>query len=248
MTQESVNQEPVSTTEPVSTEGEKPPETETTEKEQSQEQPFSKAQEIELKLMIANATALAEKQGVETGRRQMQGIKDKEVAEAQREARFAQGRAKSYETQFQGLDDETKRDFETARLRGENQFYQQQQQDEVSRQQQEAYTRRIGDSLNAHLEMLGIDPNDKRVDWAQDESDPIAGRAKFDASVAKIVKENAVKEAKDLETRLIAKMEADNLKNRIDMGLESHDTSTSAGVEGEKGDEQKLKDRYPTMK
>ena len=51
---------------------------------------------------------------------------------------------------------------------------------------QETLARALQDSLVAHLEELGIAPDDKRIDWAKDSSDYVQGRRRFDASLAKI--------------------------------------------------------------
>ena len=63
-------------------------ETETTEKlGQSQDAAFNELQEARMQQLIAEATTKALEQGKETGKREMQGAKDREVAAANRTAR-----------------------------------------------------------------------------------------------------------------------------------------------------------------
>ncbi len=217
--------EPVSVVEPVSAPAEPPkPEPQTP-------QPLT---EERIQQLIAEATQKAIDQGKEVGRREMQAIKDKEVAEANRKARLADMRARNYEESFTGLDEETRQSIELKQARGQVQYYQSAEQEERARQTQEAYIQKLNESLVNHLETLGIDKNDKRVDWAKDAGDYLEGRNKFDASVARILKEDEakrLKEAGEKQTNSFKEME---LKLRKELGLDSVDTSVSGGgsVEG----------------
>lgn len=209
-------------------EGEKPPESEKPPEGERPPEPQPLTKE-EVQQMIAEATAQAR----EVGRREMQGIKDREVGEANRRARLAESRVTAYDTSFKGLDEETQKDVELARLRGESQYYQTFEQDEKQRREAELYGQRLMDSIVDSVKLLGIDPNDKRIDWAPTETDPLIARGKIDASVAQIVKDDAKVAETKLEERLLARIEADNLKNRVDAGLESHDKSASEGAGGD---------------
>jgi len=188
------------------------------EAEKPQPQPLT---EERIQQIVAEQTELA--------KREIQSVKDRarnEVAEAQRRARLAEAEAVSYKSSFTGLDEETQRDVELRQLRGRDRFYQQQQQLEEQGRQQDMLGKKLQDSLKSHLDSLGIDLNDKRIDWAKDEPEYIAGRSKFDASIAKILKENA-KMSEKTQTDKFAEMER---KLRVDLGLDSVDTSISAGV------------------
>ncbi len=181
------------------------------------EQPFTSEQEARMQQLMAEAK--------ETGKREMQGIKDREVAEAQRRARFAEGESASYKSSFSNLDDETRKDLELAQLRSQVPQYQAFMRDEEQRKQAESYRQNLQGSLVEHVKALGIDPDDKRIDWAENETDFLVGRSKFDASMARILKEKqgeAEKKLKDdfkgLESQL-----------RKDLGL---DSETPAGIGG----------------
>ena len=192
--------------------------------------PLAPEVEARLQQMIAEATARTKAEAIEQGktlgRREMQSIKDKEVADALRRARLAETEAASFQSGLDGLDDEAKLKIENSRLRGRDQFYQTQQREEDSRRQQETYVQNLKGSLHKHLEDLGIDPQDKRVDWAEDAGDFLSGRSRFDTSVAKILKETSQKKAstlkKELDDRLLA-ME-------VKLGLHSTDNTAGGGV------------------
>lgn len=186
-------------------------ETETETEEKSQAQPFTPEQEARIQQLTAEAK--------EMGKREMQGIKDREVAEAQRRARLAEGDSQAYKSSFSDLDDETRDKAELARLRGREQ--QQSQQG-----QWDDFRSNLIQSLQDEASALGIDPNDERIDYAPNEADYFAGRKRFTASISKITKENQ-KMAEDKQSQTFKDMEA---KMRKELGLDSVVTDTSAGV------------------
>lgn len=165
--------------------------------------------------------------------RKLQGTKDKAVSEARREAesraRLAEGKLGAYETSFATLDEDTRKEVELARLRGESALYKQRDKEEATRTQQDAFSKELEGSLTSHLEALGIDPTDKRIDWANDAGDYLSGRGRFDASVAKILKADKTKTDKDLEDRLTQGAEERHRKDRAELGLDSIPTGTPPG-------------------
>jgi len=220
-----VQTEQVSTGEPVSSEAQVSPEGE----KQPEIQPFTPEQEAKLQQIVTEAASRAAEVAKEAGKREMQGIKDREVAEAKKAARLAESRAKIYESSFEGLDEDTRKDVELARLRGESQYHQTARQEEEKQKAQEAYFDQLNKSLVSNLESLGINPKDERVDWAQDAPYYIQGRSRFDSSVAKILKENELKRIKEIEDKAKAAFDEMERKLRVELGLESHDTSMSGG-------------------
>ncbi len=223
--EQKVSSEPTSTVEPVSPVGVTPPGVVTP----PSPQPLTTEQEARIQQLIDEATVKAVEQGKTFGRREMQGIKDKEVGEISRKLRLAEGRAKTYEDSFSGLDDETRQGIELKAAKGQVQYYQSAEQEERARQAQEAYIQRLNESLVSHLESLGVDKDDKRVDWATDAPDYLQGRSKFDASVAKILKEREKQKEVDLETKMNNKFKEMDLAWRKERGLDSVDTSLSGG-------------------
>jgi len=159
-------------------------------------------------------------------RQSSRDIAKAEVEQANRRAKLAEAELSTIKSSFNNLDEDTRKEMELATLKGRDQQYQSLIQEDEQRKGSEAYRAKLQGSLTEHLEGLGIDPNDKRIDWAENEADFLAGRSKFDASVAKIIKENqseAEKKMKDDFTQLEAKL-------RKDLGLDSVDTSASSGV------------------
>lgn len=182
--------------------------------------------EERIQQLIAEGASKFIEQGKEVGRREMQSIKDREVAEVQRRQRLAEEETNVYKSSFSGLDEETQRDIELKRARSQVQFYQSAEQQETLRRQHEAYAQQLNAQLDAHLESLGIDKTDKRVDRAQDALDYLSGRSRFDASVARIIKENA----KAAEVKWTSSFKEMERKLRKELGLDSVDATISGGI------------------
>jgi len=227
MTQESVNAELVSKEEQVLET------TETTEKVDGKVEPQPLTEERVLQML-----AERESQAKEAGRREMQGIKDREVAEARRIARLAEGRVKSYETSFNSLDDETRERAELARYREQDKIYQSQAQEEVVRQREESLARQGEEALIEEIKAFGINPDDTRIDYAKDITSDVPnfyveGRRRFASSLSKILSEDRKVAESELEKRLTAKIEETITQKALDAGLESHDASDSSGISGD---------------
>ena len=205
-----VQAEPVSEVEPVSTE-ETPKEE---PKEEPKEQPFNEEQEARIQQLVSQASTVAK----EEGRREMQGIKDREVAAADRRTKEAEN---AFKSSLDNLDPEVQKDVELARYRSR-------EKDEGQREQSDTYFKKLQDSLVESIEAMGIDKNDKGIDWATDEADFIAGRSRFDASVVKILKGKESEKDKVLDDKL-KKFETDFRKK---YELDNVDTSTSPSVSG----------------
>ena len=216
----------------VSTEG-----TASTEETPEQEQPLTREQ---VQQLIAEQTEIAK----EIGRREMQGIKDREVAEAQRRARGAEGTLARVRSQYGNLDPEVRQTLETEELRARVGHYQSQEADDALYQQAMATVNVFEGNLAQFITDMGIDPNDKRINWGDRNSMNLAQRQDIVLkSVTKIHKENTKtaegkrsQDSKDMEARL-----------RKDLGLDSVDTSASASAGGEENEAQRLKKRYPNM-
>ncbi len=193
-------------------------------------QPLAPEIEARIQQLLAEATQKAIEQGKSLGRREMQAIKDKEVADVKRRADLAERRAKSYEGSLTDLDEDTRARVEQQKTKGELEFYKTKEQEEESRKQQEVYFTRLNQSIRDEVTVLGIDPSDSRIDYATDANDYFEGRKRFSESLAKIVKAD-----KDtLEKTLVQKAE-DRFKQmetdfRKQHGLDSQDTTASRGV------------------
>lgn len=218
-----VQEEPVSDKEPVS--GEEPKaEVKEEPKEEPKEQPLSKEQEARVQQLVAEETVKAVTEAKEAGRRQLQGEQDRN-RNVERRARLAESRVNAYETSFKGLDEDTQKDIELERYREENKQYQSTAQEETQRQKEAAYYQQMNDSLTEEVKSWGIEPSDKRIDYASDAPDYFTGRKRFSDSLQKIIKADAQKEMDDLREDV----KKQNLKNRKDLGLDSVDTTAGGG-------------------
>ena len=199
------------------------PEAETTE--QSQEQPLT---EERVQQLIAEATATAVATAKEAGRRELQSEQSRNK-NAERRTRLVEAENKSYKASLSGLDEETQKDVELARLREQDKHYQSTAQEDEQRRQQDAYYQQMNQSLIDEVKSWGVDLEDKRIDYASDAPDYFAGRKRFIDSLQKIVGENRKKteekqgeDFKNLESKL-----------RKDLGLDSVDTTAGGGGGGD---------------
>lgn len=170
-------------------------------------------------------TALAEAR--ESGRREGQSTKDREIQGVRRE--YESGQRAGFET----LDEETRDKVELAQLRN-------QERQRVASQQQVEIDDATQEVLNVRLKAFNIDPKDSRIDYALDVkgSTPdvrVRGEQRFNDSLARIVKEDAVKVAETEKVTMKKDFDAMEQKLRVDLGLETVDTSTGAGVDTSDG-------------
>jgi len=219
----SVQAEQVSQTEQVSTTGE------TTQKVETPEISAEQKMATLIQTEVAKAIALE----MEKSKRELQSVKDKaraEVESAQRRARLAETTLGTARTKIGEQDPELAKELELQELRAREQGRMTLEQEEQLRQQQTAFAQKLNASLIAHLESLGIDPKDSRIDWASDATEYVQGRSRFDASVAKIIgadKQTMQTEKSSLEKRL-SDLEAK--VNQVSVEANSVNTTTSQGV------------------
>ena len=206
--------EPVSDAEPVSN-GDKPPEGEAPKAELTEER---------VQQLIAEATTKAVTEAKDAGRRELQGEQDRNK-NVEKRAKLAEGKVSAYESSFKGLDEETQKDIELARLREQDKHYQSTAQEETQRQQEAAYYQRMNEGVLVYLDNLGIARDDKRVDWGSGSQDYIEARNRLDSSVAKIESEN--KKVADDKMKEDCKVLESNL--RKELNLDSVDTTTGSG-------------------
>uniref|UniRef100_A0A6M3JB86 Uncharacterized protein n=1 Tax=viral metagenome TaxID=1070528 RepID=A0A6M3JB86_9ZZZZ len=183
--------------------------------------------------LIAEATLKAVEQGKTLGKREMQAIKDREVGEIKRKADLAERRAKSYETGFTDLDEDTRSRIETQKAKSELDFYKSREQEEETKKQQEAYFERLNQSLKDEVTALGVDPSDKRIDYAEDAKDYFDGRKRFSESLSKIIKSEKENLEKSLLSKADERFKALETDFRKQHGLDSQDTTTPTGVVNE---------------
>ncbi len=156
--------------------------------------------------------------------RKIQSAGDKAVARIQKEA---DSTARMTEDAIAALDATTGEEAEVAKPKRQDQYRSQLE----ARRQQEAAVKKTVDAFESnirqHITDLGIDPDDKGIEWGDSDNLSLTDRqGKILASVSKIQKENA-KLADDKRKQEFTDLEA---KLRKDLGLDTVDTTTSAGV------------------
>ncbi len=160
----------------------------------------------------------------ERTRQSSRDIVKSEIEEANRRVKRAEADTLAYKSSFDNLDEDAKKDAELNLLRSQGKQYQSFMQEEDSRRRADSYRQTLQTSLVENVKALGIDPDNKDIDWAENETDFLTGRSKFDASVAKILKE---------EKGVTEKKMTDDFKVleaglRKDLGLDKVDTTTTA--------------------
>lgn len=168
------------------------------------------------------AKAMGEQSEIIT--RKIQSASDKAVARIGREA---DSTARITEDAMAALDATTGEEPEVAKPKRQDQYRSQLDQ----RRQQEAAVKKTVDAFESnirqHITDLGIDPEDKNIDWGDSDNLSLTDRqGKILASVGKIQKENA-KLVKDEAEQKFKDLEAGLRK---DLGLDKVDITTSAGV------------------
>jgi hypothetical protein len=212
-----------------------------TTSEVAQTQPLTQEQ---VSKMVSDEIAKA----TETAKREIQSIKDKARAEVESQARKAQ-LAEATLNQVRGklkdADPAFAEQLEVEELRTRDRHYRSMEQEQVAYQQQAQFDQQFKQNLSQFVTGMGVDPNDKRVDWGDDASNYLDKQNRILASVAKIQQEESQK-ALEMTSKEFKALEK---KLRKDLGLDSVDTSNPAGGSGiNKDAATRLKERYPTMK
>lgn len=170
----------------------------------------------------ARAAALVA-QAKETGRREMQSEKDREVSGAIRRARELEIELSTMTDSFKNLDPETLKDIELQRYRGREISQRQLDAEEGNRQAVEATINQFYTNLSEHVKELGIDPTNKSLDWGNPAESLTVRQNKFLKSVAKVQKD----QSKVREDAISNRLKDETAKMRKELGLESVDRTPS---------------------
>jgi hypothetical protein len=182
----------------------------------------------------------------EATKREIQSVKDKaktEVDKAIRKAELAENTLNQARAKLRETNPEVVAELEAAELKETVRHYKSRDAEEQTQQQFAQFDQTFKTNVNQFVTELGLDPNDKRIDWGDDAKDYLDKQSRILKSVTAIQKaetkkadEKRSQEVKDIEARL-----------RKDLGLDSVDTGNPVGATV-KNDDRKLKDRYPSMK
>ncbi len=183
---------------------------------------------------IAEAVAKVVGEQTEKAKREIQSIKDKSVAEvaaAQRRARLAETTLDSTRQKIAEDDPTLAEKLELVALRAEKGGRMTLEQEDEQRRQQETFHVQFVTGLQETVSEMGIDPADKKIDWAEDATNYLEIQKRVMKSVAKIKKEQDLTNAASVD----AKIKAAIAQVKKDLGADeanSVNTAPSGGVSG----------------
>ena len=194
--------------------------------------PVTPSPEESLNQKISEAVSKAIAIETEKSKRELQSVKDKGVAEvqaAQRRAKFAENTMERTRTHLQSLDPETAKEMELAELRAKEQSrLTLEQEDTLSRQQVE-FHQQFQSNLTQFITGLGVDPVDKRIDWAGDAPNYLEAQRRVLDSVAKIQKENIKASEASIDLKI------KEAEKRIKKSLGAEEDVNSVSTQGSSG-------------
>ena len=187
-------------------------------------QPFTTEQEARLTEIVQNATS----QGGEQGKRDMQGKKDAEISRLQRRFQTQDQTYANLDTQ--DLDPEVRQTLQNARTQAQLQYYQMQEAENVKVQQTSAFDKSFHDSMSQAITSMGLDPNSKEIDWADDTGpDYLEKQKRILSSVSKI----QANEKKESEARSDQKLKDEIASIRKELNLDTVETSDATSTGGD---------------
>ncbi len=225
--QKIVPQEQASTTEQVSTT------TTETKKEETKVEPQPLTKEA-IEQMIAEATAKAVNEAKEVGKRELQSAQDRnraELAKQERREKLAERGRDAAQTHLRSVDPDAADKAELAALRAERDGQTSVEQEEQMAQYKAEAFRKFDGQMTQFVTNLGIDPKDKRLDWAEDETNELLVRQqRILDSAAKIQKDN-IQIMKATQENLDKRLkELEKTKKAEEKEANSVETTTSQGV------------------
>ena len=176
--------------------------------------------ELEKKLMAT----LEEKE------RHWQGVKDREVGAAKREAGTYRKKAEQLEAILEPLKQHPQ--FRQSVTQAEANLYRRREQQDLEEQAKQEF---FG-TLEDHVRELGLDVNNPEIDWGKDATDIKEANKRFHKSLAKIQKAQATTAEERILAKIREEMAADKAAQRKEDGIDSVDTTIPAGVVSSKRD------------
>ena len=179
----------------------------------------------------AEAAALkAAEAAKEIGRRELQSAQDRNAAERarlQRRAQTAERTLTAAKQQIERVEPEIAKDLELIGYREQDKELRALEQEEAAQKAQEEFHTQFNSGLQQYISAVGVDPNDKRIDWAADSKNYIEAQSRILASVSKIQKETTQATIISLESQL---KELKGQINKVNVEANSVETNTSPGV------------------
>lgn len=166
----------------------------------------------------------------EAAKREIQSVKDKAKSEVEKErmrTSTTENLLKTVRDKIQTESPDLAKDLELAESKEKLSHYQRGEVEQQMSQQRETFDKSFREQVTQFTTSLGLDPNDKRLDWADDVPyDYLAKMNRIQTSIAKIQKEET-KKAQDTVSQQVKDIES---KLRKELGLDSVDTSNPGGL------------------
>ncbi len=152
-------------------------------------------------------------------KRELQSTKDKSVAEVDKATQRATEMYNAMMAAAGGDDPELRLRLQQAGSLAQQRIAQQAAYEDMSRRKQQEFDRDFKDAHTQFVKEIGLDPDDKGIDWGEGEGDYLTKLKKIQKSVAKLVKARM-------------KEESDKTKKTLN-DVNSVDTSMAGGSSGD---------------
>ncbi len=153
-------------------------------------------------------------------KREMQSTKDKSVAEVERARRQAEETLRAIQS-MAGDDPDLQARIQVAAYQAQSRTAQQAQSEEAVRRNADEFSQKYQDKVVKILKRFDVDPTDKRIDWAENETDRLERLDKITESAEKIFRSN-LKANEEKSKKELAKI-------KQELGIDSVDTSAPTG-------------------
>jgi hypothetical protein len=176
---------------------------------------------------------------VEPLKREFQSTKDKSIAEVERARRQAEETLRSIQY-VAGDDPDPQTRVRIAELQAQARVAQRQQYEDQVQRNGEQFLQKYQEKVKKILKRFDVDPDDKRMNWHENETDQLERLDKITESAETIYRANK-KDSEDRYSSLdkrIKEMEGKSKKENIEAN--SVDTSSSSGTQSEKS----IRDAY----
>ena len=166
--------------------------------------------------------AQAVQKATETDWRKIQASQDREAA-AIRRLKEMEAELNTVSASLNQLDPELKEKMELERYRGRERSQAQIDAEENQRRAFDETVNQFYGNLSEYAKEVGVDPTHKNLDWGQTTESLTVRQNRFLKSVAKIQKD----QVKAREDSVFARLQAETLKMRKELGLETVDRTPS---------------------
>jgi hypothetical protein len=162
----------------------------------------------------------------EVSKREIQSIKDRSIAEVERARKVAEDNYANAMRTVAGDDPELQTKAQLAAYQAQARINQQRQYEDMSHRQQSEFDRNFKDANTQFVTDIGLDLNDKRIDWGDGEGNYLERMKRIQKSVAVIAKE----ERKTIEEKAQKTIKEELAKLKKEFGIDSVDTSTPSNT------------------